>query len=52
MAPMVLHLVRETLHQRAIEPFGLPVRLGFVGRREIMPHRRRAHTASKNFAAH
>ena len=38
IALVLLHVVPETLHQRAIEPVGLPIRLGVVGRREVMPH--------------
>ena len=38
IALVLLHVMSETLHQRAIELLGLPIRLGAVGRCEIMPH--------------
>ena len=38
IALVLLHVMPETLHQRAIEPFSLPIRLGVVGCHEIMPH--------------
>ena len=38
IALLLLHIVPETLHRRVIEPFGLPIRLGVLGRREVIPH--------------
>ena len=38
IALVLLHLISELLHQRAVEPFGLHIRLGVVGRRGIVPH--------------
>lgn len=37
IALVLLHVVLETLHKRAIKPLGLPIRLGRIGFREAMP---------------